>query len=115
MVGNARLAHAEIRVEDRHQPRPFDLRESLGLAQGVVGLLQALVAGQGPLDDAVEFGTTEAAPPVVGRPARVRPWRAGPRQGAVHRRSLDELRAFVRRRFRAAADKQKKPGRGRDG
>ena len=72
MVGNARLAHAEIRVEDRHQPRPFDLREGLGVAQHIRGLFQVLIFSQRGRDDAVEFGTTEAAPPFVGRPARVR-------------------------------------------
>ena len=119
MIGNAgsRMPVTALRIGASR--RPFDLREGLGPAQGVVGLFQTLIASQRRLDDVVEFGTPEAAPPLFGRPARVRSQaarRARPRQGAVHRRRLDELRAFaVRRRFRAAAEKQKKPGRGRDG
>ena len=113
------MAHAHIRVEEGQQPRPFDLRESLGVAQRFHGLFQALIFSQRRLDDAVEFGTAEAAPPLAAGPGRLG-WRsdrrAGSRQGAAHRRRLDELRALaVRRRFRAAAEKEKKHGRGRDG
>ena len=46
MIGNARLAHAQIRVEEGQQPRPFDLRESLGLAQCFHRPFQALIFSQ---------------------------------------------------------------------
>jgi len=105
----ARLPHAEGRLNLGQKPRAGDLHERVGCAQRVFGFSEALIVVQRLVDDGVEFGAAEGAPPFLMRPAGfVCGLETGSRERALHGRRAEKLRALQLSSWRAAGDEKQK-------